>query len=90
MAEDTLFPCYEVCIGGIVFINFRQCFNAPPAQVVIIPFIEGIPLVIRRIHALESTCGVIPAVFVEIDAVISRVAENPVKDDAYSVFLPFG
>jgi hypothetical protein len=26
-------------------------------------------------------------VFVEIDAVISRVAENPVKDDAYSVFF---
>ena len=79
VAGDAVLTHDELAVAGVGLVDFRQRGNAPPTGVLIGEVFKMIPGVIDRILALVGASRGVVAVAVEVQAVLTRMAEHAVQ-----------
>ena len=82
LISENEFSVFFVC-----FINGRNYRHAPPTSVFVGMVREIVPVVVRRLFALISSCALIAREFVKILTVCSGMIKYAVKHYSDTVFL---
>ena len=81
-ADDAVLPAYKLLIAGIGLLHVGQGVHAPPALIAGGMLLsEPVPAVIGAARPGECARFRIIPIFIEIDAVITRMAEYAVQND---------